>query len=112
MGAELLAWLERVNREGTTGRAFFHRDDTANEKEERLVSEFVDYFYEEIFKGYAEGERSILNSRLNCFKYGCEVAFRRRYYKDKGQSTNTSTPERTADDGEIHVVAAELVSQQ
>lgn len=101
MVAEIVAWLERINREETTiRRAFLHADKTVNEKEERLVAEFVDHFYEEIFKGYAEGERSVLNSRLNRFKNGCEVAFRRRHYKDKGQSANTSTPEQVVDDDE------------
>jgi len=101
MVAEIVAWLERINREEpTTRRAFLHSDKTVNEKEERLVAEFVDYFYKEIFKGYAEGERSVLNSRLNRFKNGCEVAFRRRHYKDKGQSTSSSPSEQAVSGGE------------
>ena len=100
MVGKLLAWLEIVSHDGATGKAFVHRNDTINKKEERLVSEFADYFYKEIFLGYADGERSVLNSRLNRFKEACEVAFRRRYYKDKGQSADTPTTEQTTDDNE------------
>ncbi len=112
MVGKLLAWLEIVSHDGATGKAFVHRSDTINEKEERLVSEFVDYFYKEIFLGYAEGQRSLLNSRLNRFKNACEVAFRRRNYKDKGQSANDSTSKQTTNDNEMQIVAAEMVSQQ
>lgn len=99
MAGKLLAWLEIVSHEGATGQAFIHRSDTVNEKEGHLVAEFVNYFYREIFKGYAEGERSVLNSRLNRFKNGCEVAFRRRYYKNRGQSTD-DPPEQATNDSE------------
>ncbi len=112
MVGKLLAWLEIVSHDGATGKAIVHDSKTINKKEERLVSEFVDYFYKEIFLGYADGERSILNNRLNRFKDACEVAFRRRYYKDKGQSATASTSEQTADDNETQVVAAEMASQQ
>jgi CRISPR-associated protein Csc3 len=112
MVGKLLAWLEIVSHDGATGKAIVHDSRSINKKEERLVSEFVDYFYKEIFLGYADGERSVLNNRLNRFKDACEVAFRRRYYKDKGQSADASTIERTADNNESQVVAAEMVSQQ
>ncbi len=112
MVGKLLAWLEIVSHDGATGRAFFHQNGTANQKEEGLVSEFVEYFYKEVFLGYAEGQRSVLNSRLNRFKNACEVAFRRSHYRNKGQSSNTSTAEQTTDDNETQIAAEELVPQQ
>ena len=108
MVGKLLAWLEIVSHEGATGKAFVHRSNTINEKEERLVSEFVDYVYDEIFVGYAEEQRSLLNRRLNRFKNACEAAFRRRYYKDKGPSVD-AVSDQTADDNETEV-ATEMVS--
>lgn len=112
MVGKLLAWLEIVSHDGATGRAFLHQNGTANQKEEGLVSEFVDYFYKEVFLGYAEGQRSVLNSRLNRFKNACEVAFRRSHYRNKGQSSNTSTAEQTTDNSETQVATTEMVPQQ
>jgi CRISPR-associated protein Csc3 len=66
---KLRSWLDIVRKGGAIGFA------KAGRNEEEYVREFVDFFYEEIFKGYAEGQRSLLNSRLNRFKNGCEVAF-------------------------------------
>ena len=108
MVGKLLAWLEIVSHEGATGKAFVHRSNTINEKEERLVSEFVDYVYDEIFVGYAEEQRSLLNRRLNRFKNACEAAFRRHYYKDKGPSVD-AVSDQTAEDNETQV-ATEMVS--
>lgn len=66
---ELMAWLERVNKGLATGTAYIGKET------ELKIKAFVDFFYDEVFMGYAEGQRSLLNSRLNRFKNGCEAAF-------------------------------------
>jgi CRISPR-associated protein Csc3 len=70
MAAALRAWLEIVRKGGATGRAIAHPKE-----QDRLVQEFVEAFYNEIFLGYAQGQRSILNSRLNRLKNACENVF-------------------------------------
>lgn len=66
---EIKAWLERINSGQATGRAIFSKEIDQN------ISDFVEFFFVQIFQGYAEGQRSVLNSRLNRFKNGCEAAF-------------------------------------
>jgi len=61
-----------VDKKGATGKAIVHKYPKL---EDRLVWQFVEAFYKEVFLEYAEGERSLLNSRLNRFKGGCEEAF-------------------------------------
>jgi CRISPR type I-D-associated protein Csc3/Cas10d len=70
----LKSWLEIVHKRGATGKAI-----KGGKEEDRLIRQFVEGFYKEVFQGYAEGERSVLNSRLNRFKGGCEIAFSQRY---------------------------------
>lgn len=76
MASALRAWLEIVSKKGATGRVIAH-----GKEQDRLVWEFVETFYNEIFLGYAEGQRSILNSRLNRLKNACEEVFSMRMQK-------------------------------
>lgn len=69
---EVLNRLDRIRNGDATGTAR-HKKPSFTEIQE--VKEFVDVFYKEIFLGYAEGQRSVLNSRLNRFKNGCEAAY-------------------------------------
>jgi CRISPR-associated protein Csc3 len=71
MVQSLESWLDVVAKKGATGQI----RKGSGETRRQLVRQFVEVFYEEVFKGYAEGQRSILNSRLNRFKGGCEEAF-------------------------------------
>ena len=76
--AELKNWLDIVMRKGATGIVLVRGKEL-----DQRVWQFVITFYEEIFLGYAQGERSLLNSRLNRLKHACEEAFTlRMYYKD------------------------------
>ena len=85
MRQALRAWLDIVASNQATGRAYL------SDKTDSRIKEFVDFFYEQVFKGYAEGQRSLLNSRLNRFKNGCEAAFwdivreRKAEFKAKGK---------------------------
>jgi CRISPR-associated protein Csc3 len=66
----LESWLDIVEKGGATGQTF-----KASVTRRQMVRAFVEVFYNEVFLGYAEGRRSVLNSRLNRFKGGCEEAF-------------------------------------
>ncbi|NWJ47062.1 MAG: type I-D CRISPR-associated protein Cas10d/Csc3 [Chloroflexi bacterium] len=66
---EIKDWLEIVNSGQATGRAIFSKEI------EQHIRDFVEFFFAEVFQGYAEGQRSVLSSRLNRFKNGCEAAF-------------------------------------
>ncbi|QBD80769.1 type I-D CRISPR-associated protein Cas10d/Csc3 [Ktedonosporobacter rubrisoli] len=70
MAHALCAWLESVERKDAVGRVLAHGIE-----QKLLVLQFVETFYQEIFLGYAEGERCLLSSRLNRLKGGCEQAF-------------------------------------
>ncbi len=72
MRQELQNWIDRVRTGQATGRAVYSKSYDA---EMLAIKEFADYFYETVYLGYAEGERAILNSRLNRFKNGCEAAY-------------------------------------
>lgn len=87
MVAALKAWLEIVDKKGATGRVIAH-----GKEQDRLVWQFVETFYKEIFLGYAEGQRSLLNSRLNRLKNACEVVFSMRM-----QKANRDTAEQLAE---------------
>ncbi len=103
MRQELHNWLDRIRRGEATGRTTARKGD---EERARIIA-FVDYFYKEVFMGYAEGERSILNSRLNRFKNGCEASFsdlmyeRRQARLKEGQNTEElPDPSAPTDDDE------------
>lgn len=81
MAASLRAWLEIVRKKGATGIPIGGKD------QDRLVWQFVEMFYEEIFLGYAEGQRSILNSRLNRLKHACEEVFAMRKRKPSNEAS-------------------------
>ena len=87
MAATLRAWLEIVAKKGATGRVIAH-----GKEQDRLVWQFVETFYNEIFLGYAEGQRSLLNSRLNRLKNACEEVFSMRM-----QKASTSASEQLAE---------------
>lgn len=87
MVAALKAWLEIVDKKGATGRVIAH-----GKEQDRLVWQFVETFYNEIFLGYAEGQRSLLNSRLNRLKNACEEVFSMRM-----QKANRDTAEQLAE---------------
>ncbi len=78
MFQKLKAWLDIVEKKGATGKVVAHgpRLDT-------LVWQFVETFYQEVFCSYAQGRRSVLNSRLNRFKDGCEAVFSLHYSANK-----------------------------
>lgn len=85
----LISWLDRVERNEATGRVIAH-----GERLQHLVQQFVETFYSEVFLSYAEGQRSVLNSRLNRFKGGCEAVFSQRWSK-KGRSAAEQDEEAT-----------------
>ncbi len=87
MVAAIKAWLEIVDKKGATGRVIAH-----GKEQDRLVWQFVETFYNEIFLGYAEGQRSLLNSRLNRLKNACEEVFSMRM-----QKSNSGTSEQLAE---------------
>jgi len=92
MYQELMSWLDRVERSEATGRV-----NANGKRREQLVWQFVETFYSEVFVSYAEEQRSILNSRLNRFKGGCEAVFSQRYSKQGGSSAEQG--ELATDDG-------------
>ncbi len=71
---ELKNWLDRVRSRQATGRAMFWGRDI-DAKEIPALQAFVEYFYNEVFLNYCQGERGILRSRLNRFKDGCEAYY-------------------------------------
>ncbi len=93
MVAALKSWLEIVGKKGATGRVI-----AGGKEQERLIWEFVETFYNEIFLGYAEGQRSLLNSRLNRLKSACEVAFSMRMRKSTKDAPEQSVGEALVDD--------------
>lgn len=78
MVGKLRAWLEIVHKGEATGRAEVWGATTSvikSEQEQAFVRDFVNYFYDVVFIKYAEGQRALLNNRLNRFKNGCEAAY-------------------------------------
>ena len=92
MYQELMSWLDRVERSEATGRVIAN-----GKRREQLVWQFVETFFSEVFVSYAEGQRSILNSRLNRFKGGCEAVFSQRYSKKGGSSAEQSEVAATSE---------------
>lgn len=78
----LKSWLDIVDKKGATGRVI-----AKGPRQDILIQQFVDTFYEDVFLGYAEGRRSVLNSRLNRFKGGCEAIFSLHYSKKRQETT-------------------------
>jgi CRISPR-associated protein Csc3 len=74
----LKSWLDIVDKKGATGRVIAHGPHL-----DTLVWQFVETFYQEVFCDYAQERRSVLNSRLNRFKGGCEAIFSLRYSANK-----------------------------
>ena len=96
----LMSWLDIVDKKAATGRVIAH-----GERLPRLVQQFVDIFYAEVFLSYAEGQRSVLNSRLNRFKGGCEAVFSQRWSKkgrraaEQGEEVTSEADATGIDDG-------------
>ncbi len=88
MVAAIKAWLDIVDKKGATGRVIAH-----GKEQDRLAWQFVETFYNEIFLGYAEGQRSVLNSRLNRLKSACEEVFSMRMRKVSSTPTEQLTEE-------------------
>ncbi len=91
----LKSWLDIVDKKGATGRVI-----AKGKRLDDLVQQFVETFYDEVFRGYAQGQRSILNSRLNRFKGGCEAAFSLLWAKKRQEKTDSASGEEisTVDD--------------
>ena len=85
MFQKLMSWLDIVANQGATGRVI-----ASGNRRAQLVHQFVETFYSEVFLSYAEGQRSVLNSRLNRFKNGCEAVFSQRYSKKVSGSAEQS----------------------
>jgi CRISPR type I-D-associated protein Csc3/Cas10d len=96
----LKSWLDIVDKKGATGRVIAHA-----QRQDALVWQFVEAFYNEVFCDYAQGQRSILNSRLNRFKGGCEAIFSLRYSANKKR-------QQTDDTSEEEIVVGEIVSDE
>ncbi len=67
----LKSWLDIVDKKGATGRVIVH-----GKEQDRLIWQFVEAFYDEVFLGYAEGERSVLRECL--FPITMGISFFRR----------------------------------
>ena len=97
MRQELHNRLDRIRRGEATGRPTARKGDDEADK----VRAFVNFFYDEVFMGYAEGQRSLLNTRLNRFKNGCEAAhadimYERRQARQKAGQTTEDLPDPAA----------------
>jgi CRISPR-associated protein Csc3 len=97
---ELKNWLDRVRSRQATGWAIFRGKDV-EAKEAPAVAAFVKRFYVEVFQDYCWGERSLLHSRINRFKDGCEA-----YYVDKRNAGGFEEQEEAAE--EVPVPSAVL----
>ena len=106
MFQELMSWLDRVEKSEATGRV-----NANGKRREQLVWQFVETFYSEVFVSYAEEQRSILNSRLNRFKGGCEAVFSQRYSK-KGRSAAEQSEETTAEADAVAISSDDGNSEQ
>lgn len=84
----LKSWLDIVDKKGATGRLIAH-----GKRLDDLVQQFVETFYEEVFCDYAQKQRSVLNSRLNRFKGGCEAAFSLRWSKKRQEKIDAVSGE-------------------
>jgi len=96
MVAALKAWLEIVDKKGATGRVIAH-----GKEQDRLVWQFVETFYNEIFLGYAEEQRSLLNSRLNRLKNACEEVFSMRMQKTSSDNSERLTEQLPEEEGAV-----------
>jgi CRISPR-associated protein Csc3 len=81
---ELMQWMDRVRGRQAEGYAKFWGKDVDG-KEMPAIRDFVDYFYDEVFKGYCRGERGVLRSRINRFRDGCEAYYTERRVVDKAE---------------------------
>jgi len=84
-------WLERVRGPRAEGYALLWGKEKSREPE--LIEKFVRDFYQLVFLGRCEGERSQLQRMLNTFKTGCEVYYKQlrvgwHLEKQQGQERN------------------------
>jgi len=96
MVAALKAWLEIVDKKGATGSLI-----AQGKEQDRLVWQFVETFYNEIFLGYAEEQRSLLNSRLNRLKNACEEVFSMRMQKTSSDNSERLTEQLPEEEGAV-----------
>ncbi len=104
MFQKLKSWLDIVKKKEATGKVIAHGPQL-----DALVWQFVETFYKEVFCDYAQGRRSILNSRLNRFKGGCEAIFSLRYSTNKKSHQDTDQLE-DADQFEEELPEVEVAS--
>lgn len=79
---EIQNWLDRVRSRQATGWAVYWGKDI-DTKEAEAVANFVNIFYQKVFREYCQGERGLLRSRINRFKDGCEAYYvHKRSHKD------------------------------
>ena len=79
---EIKNWMDRVRSKSATGRALFWGKDITD-KEQPAIRDFVEYFYDQVFKDYCQEERGILRNRINRFKDGCEAYYTYKYMSQK-----------------------------
>ncbi len=87
---ELKSWLDRVRGGSTSGRALFY-GKKITEEEQPAIWAFVEYFYNDVFLEYCQGERGILRSRVNRFKDGCEAYYLYHYASQKMRRQEQAT---------------------
>lgn len=76
MIGDILEWIDRIR----SGRAegYVPKEITGQALIES-VKDFVDYFYTEVFKKYAEGDRAVLKKKINDFSSGCVAYYLMNY---------------------------------
>jgi CRISPR-associated protein Csc3 len=84
MRGELMKWMNRVRNRQAEGYAKFWGKEV-DAQEMPAIREFVDHFYDEVFRGYCRGERGVLRSRINRFRDGCEAYYTEKRATDKAE---------------------------
>jgi CRISPR type I-D-associated protein Csc3/Cas10d len=103
---QLSRWLERVRKHQAEGYALLWGEDKS-EQEPALLAKFVSDFYQQVFLGYCQGERSLLHSRINPFRYACEVYYKtRRTEWQEEKKKQKEREEREKREGQTEAEAA------
>ena len=103
---EIKNWMDRVRSKSANGRALFWGKDIT-EQEQPAIQDFAQYFYDEVFKDYCQGERGTLRSRINRFKDGCEAYYTYRYMAPKAQQQEQSAEQEADKESERASVSAD-----
>jgi len=75
---ELSNLMERIGRDAAQG---YRRLPLKDGVEAEAIREFVEYFYNEVFLNYCEGERAILRDRKNRFNAGITAWYHENWRK-------------------------------